>query len=253
MAFRPRRIYDLTQEWGAGIPPWPYFPDPSVSSFHRFPRDSLHSIIVNTAMHVGTHVDAPLHFNPRGWDCAEIPLDVLCGEGVVVDLEGEVGEYDVITPEMVEKKAEVREGDILVLHTGWHRYYWLSKERDEEKYFAKHPGPHVRFAEWALKKKLRWIGADTPALDHPLNTAIRNMRPDLVAEMEKKFNRSIEDILPKSQFLQVHKITANNNIPLVENLAGEIDQVLGKRLYICALPWRFIRGEASICRVVAFE
>jgi len=112
------KLYDLTQEWGAGIPPWPYFPDPVVASFHRFPKDNLHSMRVDTAMHVGTHVDAPLHFNPEGWDSAEIPLDVLFGEGIVVDLSQDVSDFDIITPEMVEEKAQVREGDVLILNTG---------------------------------------------------------------------------------------------------------------------------------------
>ncbi len=248
-----RKLYDLTQEWGAGIPPWPYFPDPVVSSFHRFPRDTLHSMKVDTAMHVGTHVDAPLHFNPEGLDSSEIPLDVLFGDGIVVDLRGEVSDFDIITPAMVEKKSEVREGDILIFNTGWHKYHWMAEKKNEEKYFVRHPAPHVEFAKWAIKKKLRWLGADSPALDHPLNTAIRKMRPDAVKSFEEKFGKSIEALLPMDQFLQVHIMTAKHNMPLVENIAGDIDKVTGKRMKFGAFPWRFIRGEASICRVIAFE
>ncbi|MGI0078807.1 MAG: cyclase family protein [Nitrososphaerales archaeon] len=247
------KLYDLTQEWGAGIPPWPYFPDPIVSSFHRFPRDTLHSMRVDTAMHVGTHVDAPLHFNPEGWDSAEIPLGVLFGEGIVVDLEDDVGEFDIITPRMVESKASVKEGDILILHTGWHKYHWMAPKKNEDKYFTRHPAPHVEFAKWVIKKKLRWLGGDTPALDHPLNTAIRKMRPDLTRLFEEKHGNSIDTLLPMDQFLSVHIMTAKENICLVENIAGDIDKVLGRRMFFGAFPWRFIRGEASICRVVAFE
>jgi kynurenine formamidase len=33
-------------------------------------------------------------------------------------------DWAVITPEMIESApVEVREGDILILHTGWHRYW----------------------------------------------------------------------------------------------------------------------------------
>jgi kynurenine formamidase len=208
---------------------------------------------VDTAMHVGTHVDAPLHFNPEGLDSSEIPLDVLFGDGIVVDLRGEVSDFDIITPAMVEKKSEVREGDILILNTGWHKYHWMAEKKNEEKYFVRHPAPHVEFAKWAIKKKLRWLGADSPALDHPLNTAIRKMRPDAVKSFEEKFGKSIEALLPMDQFLQVHIMTAKHNMPLVENIAGDIDKVTGKRMKFGAFPWRFIRGEASICRVIAFE
>ncbi|MDG6906368.1 MAG: cyclase family protein [Nitrososphaerota archaeon] len=248
-----QKLYDLTQEWGAGIPPWPYFPDPVVSSFHRFPKDTLHSMRVDTAMHVGTHVDAPLHFNPEGWDSSEIPMDVLFGEGIVVDLEDKLDEFDIITPKMVEDKAEVRNGDILIIHTGWHKYHWMAAKKNEEKYFTRHPAPHVEFAKWAIKKKLKWLGADTPALDHPLNTAIRKMRPDLSRLFQEKQGKSVDELLPMDQFLQVHIMTAKNNLCLVENIAGDIDKVIGRRMKFGAFPWRFIRGEASICRVVAFE
>jgi len=249
------RLYDLTQEWGAGIPPWPYFPDSVVSSFHRFPRDTLHSLRVDTAMHVGTHVDAPLHFNPEGWDSAEIPLDRLFGEGTIVDLRNKVGEFDIITPELVETNAkeEIKDGDILILNTGWHDFHWMAARKNEDKYFVKHPAPHTGFAKWAIDRKLRWVGSDTPALDHPLNTAIRKMRPDAVKDFEEKFGQNIDDLLPQSEFLSVHRMTAKQNLPLVENLAGDIDEVTGRRMKFGAFPWRFIRGEASICRVVAFE
>jgi arylformamidase len=97
------------------------------------------------------------------------------------------------------------------------------------------------------------LGADTPALDHPLNTAIRKMRPDLTVAFEERMGKSIESLLPMSQFLQVHIMTAKENMLLVENIAGDIDKVLGRRMKFGAFPWRFIRGEASICRVIAFD
>ena len=37
--------------------------------------------------HVGTHMDAPFHFNPSGWTTDQIPLEVLVDvPGVVVDI-----------------------------------------------------------------------------------------------------------------------------------------------------------------------
>jgi arylformamidase len=97
---------------------------------------------------------------------------MLFGEGIVADLRGEVGDFDIITPRMVEDKVDVREGDILILNTGRHRFHWMAEKKNEEKYFVRHPAPHVEFARWAIKKKLKWLGADSPALDHPLDTAI---------------------------------------------------------------------------------
>jgi kynurenine formamidase len=39
--------------------------------------------------------------------------------------------------------ADIREGDILVLHTGWHRHYEGRTQQDLVKYFCYHPGPNL--------------------------------------------------------------------------------------------------------------
>ena len=41
---------------------------------------------IRTCLHVGTHIDAPLHFVPDGMDAASIPLTTLCGPAVVLDV-----------------------------------------------------------------------------------------------------------------------------------------------------------------------
>jgi len=39
---------------------------------------------------------------------------------------------------------------------------------------------------------------------------------------------------------------------MLENLGGELADVAGRRVAVGAFPWRWIGGEACICRVVAF-
>jgi kynurenine formamidase len=43
------------------------------------------------------------------------------------------------------------------------------------------------------------------------------------------------------------------NIIHAENVGGDIDKVLGKRLIIGCFPWRFEGGESCIARIVAFD
>jgi len=248
-----QKLYDLTQYYGAGIPPWPAFPDPIITSLWRIPHDGQHSLKVETAMHIGTHIDAPLHTYSKGWDLSEIPLDVLFGEGIVVDLRDEVKEWDIITPKMIERNGDVKEGDILILNLGWEKYSWKSKTHDEETFFCKHPGPELECCKWVLKKKLRWFGVDAPGLEHPFQTKIRLWRPDLVAEYEKRTGKPIEKTLPMKNFLCCHHLMAQANMPGVENVGGEINAVTGRRMKIGIFPWRWIRGEGCISRIVAFE
>jgi len=53
-------------------------------------------------------------------------------------------------------------------------------------------------------------------------------------------------------FEHVHYHMAKANIPMLENLGGELASVAGSRVDIGAFPWRWVNGEACICRVVAF-
>lgn len=41
---------------------------------------------ISTTVHIGTHIDAPLHFIPDGDDVAQLTLDVLCGPATVIEM-----------------------------------------------------------------------------------------------------------------------------------------------------------------------
>src|SRR6201995_4817568 len=80
---------------------------------------------IDPALHVGTHFDGAMHATDnRKGDMAHLPLDYLCNRGVVVDISDKVSDWSVITPEVIEGAgADIREGDVLILHTGWQRHY----------------------------------------------------------------------------------------------------------------------------------
>lgn len=249
------KMYDLTQPWSVETPPWPYFPDPSSESVHRFASHGWYTKIVTTCMHVGTHIDAPLHFSPTGWDMEQVPLDRLFGTGMIIDLSDRVEPWTIVTPEMVEDAApdEVRKGDILILYYGWKKYGWCEENRDETTYFGMHPGPYVEFCTWIAEKDIKWVGIDCGSFEHPMNCAIRDFRPDLVKEFERRVGKDIEEVFPRENYLYNHFTALGNNQMHVENIGGDVDQVLGRRMMIGAFPWRWRNGEASICRVVGFD
>jgi arylformamidase len=251
------KLVDLTQVWSVQTPTWPYFPSSRVSHFHSHHRDNVFSAIVETNMHSGTHVDAPQHFNSTGWYMHEVPLERLYGPTVVVDLSDMVDDYTIVTREMfleaAKKAPPIEPGEAVILHYGWHRYNWESPEEDETRYFCKCPGPSYDLVTYFVDElKLKWIGADCPSVEHPLWTAIRQYRPDLCREMEQKYGRSIEDLLPMEHFLQSHRRTAKANACLIENIGGRVQELVNRKVTIGAFPWKFHRGDASICRLVAF-
>jgi hypothetical protein len=55
---------------------------------------------------------------------------------------------------MIEERVEVREGDILIIHTGYHHFGWDMPYADEIRYMVQHLGPDREFAVWAKEKKI---------------------------------------------------------------------------------------------------
>ena len=152
------KLIDLTIPFGVGTPPWPTYIPLEVKYFKRLAPNGANGQVVTHSNHVGTHLDGEIHFYTPGKDIAQLELDFLVNEGVIVDLSDAVGDYEVYTSKMVEERVEVKEGDILIIHTGYHHFGWDQPTADEIRYMVKHPGPDREFAEWAKKKKLRWLG-----------------------------------------------------------------------------------------------
>ena len=147
------KIIDLTIPLGIGTPPWPTYEPLQVKYFKRLAPNGANGQIVTHSNHIGTHLDGEIHFYTPGKDIASLDFDFLVHDGVVVDLSDCVEDYSIYTSKMVEDRVEVKEGDILIINTGYHKYGWDQPEADEVRYMIKHPGPDREFAEWAKKKK----------------------------------------------------------------------------------------------------
>jgi kynurenine formamidase len=100
--------------------------------------------------------------------------------------------------------------------------------------------------------KLRWWGFDAGSADHPMNTSIRERRPDLAREYRRRTGRDPAEEFPETDLFVMHHVPFRAGIVHVENVGGDIAQVLNRRCTIGCFPWRFVGGEASPCRVVAF-
>ena len=166
------KIYDLSQALNADCSFWPFYPPFEVKYFKRKSEHGVNAQYIQTSNHMGTHLDAPRHFVTNGKTIDQIPIEWCYGPGVIVDLSDVLDDLDVFTPEMIEERAEVREGDILFIHTGWHKYTFLSPDGDEERYIQRHPGPHYSICDWLLEKKIHIWGVDMISTDHPMNLPI---------------------------------------------------------------------------------
>jgi kynurenine formamidase len=248
----PGRIVDLTEPWSAESWPYPSHPRPVEGILQTIPVDRVNTWTLETTMHVGTHVDAPLHCASRGIDVASIPFERLIRPGYVVDLRDVVGEWHVITPEEVEAAlpGPLEPGDALILRYGWQRYGRGHADEDAEMYFNRHPGPGRALVEWLVSKRVAWVGTDGPSFEHPANIYLRTMRPDLVEEMERAVGGA--ETFDDESWLIAHRELLGRGQMHVDQAGGEIGEVGSERVTLAIFPWRYVGGEASICRLVAF-
>ena len=158
----------------------------------------------------------------------------------------------MITPEIIERAgADIRDGDILILHTGWHRHYEGQKQQDLVKYFCYHPGPNLDTLHWMLEKKIKWWAMDTGSCDHAMNTSIRTMRPDLAAQFTRQHGKTPGEFF--GTFEYTHKKSGRKvvsdifrstiGLPGRPAACGEprrrhIELMLNRRALIGAFPWR---------------
>ncbi len=250
------KLLDLTIPLGVATPPWPTYEPLNIKYFKRLAPNGANGQLITHSNHLGTHLDGEIHFFTAGKDIASLDMDFLVHEAAIVDLSDCCGDYDVYTSKMVEDRVEVKEGDILVIHTGYHHFGWDQPTADEIRYMVKHPGPDREFAEWAKKKKLRWIAVDCGSADHPMNTIIRTWMPRQAKEAErvfqKKFGMSLEQFYDDTKYQLMHIEMFPEGIIHAECFGGEIDLLVNQRIQVGFFPWRFVDGESCIGRAVAF-
>ncbi len=235
------KIYDLSQPLNQGV----------------------NAQYIQTSNHMGTHLDAPRHFVTNGKTIDQLPLEWLYGPGVIVDLSDALDELGVFTPEMIEERVDVQNGDILFINTGWHKYTFLAPDGDEEKYILRHPGPHHSIVEWLLDKKIHLWGVDMISTDHPMNLPIGRFLgkgglehwAKVRAQVEEIYGAdNIDELFPDSAYQLTHNALFPHDCVHVENLGAEIGnpELQNKRITLGAFPWKFAGGEAAFCRAVAF-
>ena len=266
------RQLDLTQGCSIFTPPWP---GEKALEIHFFKRvtgaygggQGANGQILNWSNTVGTHLVGETAFHSGGRAIADIPLEDLCGPGVVVDLSDAVSDYSLYTPEMILKRVAVKKGDILIINTGYHRYSWDlpdvynpaaqgGVESKEFGFLVRHPGPSPDFFKWALDMQLKVIGVDCGCAEHPMNTPIRNMHAKefekAEAKMVAEYGKSWDEMYPREEYYQItHMTMPKAHLLLAESIVGEIDQLKNKRAWIMLLPIPFMEVETAWMRACA--
>lgn len=130
---------------------------------------------IHTGEHIGTHIDAPVHWvsGREGHDVSRIPLERLVGPAAVIDLGDRVAENPDFLLEVEhvraweEEHGQFPEGCWLLFRTGWDRY-----ADDRERFLntdengSHTPGVSAECARWlAEETPISGFGVETVGID----------------------------------------------------------------------------------------
>ena len=196
------RVYDLGQPYFTGMPHWPAHPPFLFGLTKRHgdtvgpAGNSSAADAMALGSHVGTHIDALCHFSCGGMlhgghaverlqsysgGLEKFSVDTIAPilrRGVLLDVArvvaGDVAggaegaaplpEDCEITPEQLEAacKTEIRHGDVVLLRTGWARYFEDARQFVND---TRLPGPGLAAARWLSARGIFAAGSDTVAFE----------------------------------------------------------------------------------------
>jgi kynurenine formamidase len=241
-------LIDLSHPFGSHTPVFPGYKDIDIRRGITHAKGGVMTQRVVAILHTGTHVNAPIHLIPGAADLSDLPLSLFFGPGVVLDVPK--GRWELIEPADLEATdQEVRSGDIVVVNTGWHRFY-----SDSQRYFGEGPGLSLAAAEWLLERGAKLVAVDTATVDHPMATSLGHHRGGPIAKAIPRRYEEVVGSSPAEDFPDwnpAHKALLAAGVPTIENVGGAVAELSGSRVTLQAFPWKLNNGDACVVRLTA--
>lgn len=166
--------------------------------------------------HVGTHVEAPLHFLSDGGDTASLKIEQLMGPAIVLDFRNkQVNE--AITLDEIKAAGDVQVGDRVLVMTGRHTQYRTPQSHDR---------PYIteEAVRWMVEdRKINCLGTDSSGFE--------------VRGVSHHPN---------------HRLLNNAGIPVLECLTN-LTELKQQRIFLIALPIPITKLDACPVRAIAIE
>jgi len=147
-------LIDLTHLFDDNIPVYPGDPCAKLYETASIAKDGYTDHKIETGMHVGTHMDGPLHFIEGGMFLSEVPLNSFTGIGHLVDARGK----SCVTGDLLEMH-DISRGDIVLVMTGF------SKKFKDPDYYETYPELSEDFANRLVDLGVSAVAMDTPSPD----------------------------------------------------------------------------------------
>jgi kynurenine formamidase len=143
------KYIDLSHTFTDNMPVFPGDPKTSLKQITSIEKNGYTDHSLTTVMHVGTHMDAPLHMIENGKYMDEMPLSNFTGPGVFINAYKKM----VIDADILDY-VQILPGSIILLYTG------MSEVYGTEEYDSKHPSLTEAFARVLVERNISMIGMD---------------------------------------------------------------------------------------------
>ena len=203
------KIVDLSVAVNKNTPAYPGDPKIKIETTGTFDKDTYNDHLISFGIHSsGTHIDAPWHMVKDGKTLDKIPLERFIGRGRLVKVENDNSfSFDAIN------SADIKEGDIVLFHTGMAEIYG----QDDKYYGDDRPELTEEIANYLVEKKVKMIGLDMCS--------------------------------PDKEPFPVHRILLGNDILIIENMTN-LEMLEGKEFTVYALPVN-LQLDGAPARVIA--
>jgi arylformamidase len=147
-------IYDVTVGITNDMPVWPGDPAVSLERVKKIEEGAnANASHLSCGVHIGTHVDAPLHFIPGQYGVDQMPLDVLVGPALLIELPDTVEQINADTI----KQAHIPANTTRVLFKTRNSSYWSRGEKTFQTGFC---GVEADAAKALVDRGVKLVGID---------------------------------------------------------------------------------------------
>lgn len=224
-------IVDLSHALDSSLTIYPGDPKFSSCPHLTLASDGVNVQCITLGSHAGTHVDAPYHFVEDGKKINEIPISTFMGRAIVADLTvhgigRELRDREEIQwtdLERYEEAMKTQNDAILLLRTGWSRYWGT------QNYFN-HPYVSAEAARRIVETGVRLVGIDTLSPDETV----------------------VDEAEAAGHEYAFHKIVLGAGVVIAENLTN-LESIQEGSWIVSLVPLKLSGSDGSPIRALAWR
>lgn len=211
--FENYRIIDLTKTLESDSPGVQF------EQVRSLEKDGWNARELQLYSHIGTHMDAPIHFGVSEESIEEVDPKRFMGKCWIAKLEKVEPQQQLYPSDLGEIAEKVSAGDNLIIRTGWSNITDYKRFRDELPRISK------ELALWIVEKKINLLGVEPP---------------------------SVADVNNLEEVTEIHHILMKGEVIIVEGLVN-LDKIQSDWVLLIALPLKIKDGDGSPIRALALE